>query len=170
MRLMQTAYRTFGLSEAPLRGYAMNELFTAPVRSDDAATHETIRSAMSALKRQHPAANWILPLGIGGHVDHRLARDATLAALTDEGHAGPVWFYEDLPYAALNNGVADRSTFLHGRTLKAQYLSTGHARDKKYVLAAYWSQLVQQQIKLVDDYPRRVGMLQDERLWVSSRV
>jgi LmbE family N-acetylglucosaminyl deacetylase len=48
-----------------------------------------------------------LPLGVGGHVDHRLTRDAGIALLSDEpswvmpaqGYAGRVAFYEDFPYA-----------------------------------------------------------------------
>ena len=39
----------------------------------------------------------LLPLGVGGHVDHRTARLAGISALP-EGTA--VGFYEDLPYAA----------------------------------------------------------------------
>ena len=47
------------------------------------------------------------PMGIGGHVDHQLARNAGLALLADQpswimpfpSYVGNVVFYEDFPYA-----------------------------------------------------------------------
>jgi LmbE family N-acetylglucosaminyl deacetylase len=44
-----------------------------------------------------------LPMGIGAHTDHELARDASIAALTREGVVPArveVYFYQDVPYAS----------------------------------------------------------------------
>ncbi|MER3484752.1 MAG: hypothetical protein C4345_00995, partial [Chloroflexota bacterium] len=47
---------------------------------------------------------WYAPLGIGGHVDHRLAfRSGAYLAAT----GADVWLYEDLPYA-LRPGAIER--------------------------------------------------------------
>jgi LmbE family N-acetylglucosaminyl deacetylase len=50
------------------------------------------------------AVRWYAPLGIGGHVDHRLAFRVA-ARLAAAG--ADVWFYEDLPYA-LRPGATER--------------------------------------------------------------
>jgi LmbE family N-acetylglucosaminyl deacetylase len=51
------------------------------------------------------AGAWVLPLGLGGHVDHVTARDVALSARPGEGF--PVAFYEELPEAA--SGAADEA-------------------------------------------------------------
>ena len=48
------------------------------------------------------AGAWVLPLGLGGHVDHVTARDVALSALGTE--TIPVAFYEELP-EAVGEGV-----------------------------------------------------------------
>ena len=42
---------------------------------------------------------WLVPLALGGHIDHRLVKLAALKAAPDSG-ARIIGFYEDLPYAA----------------------------------------------------------------------
>ncbi|HEX3555383.1 MAG TPA: PIG-L family deacetylase [Thermoanaerobaculia bacterium] len=57
-----------------------------------------------------PAELWI-PLGAGGHVDHRLTRDACLRMIAehwDRFAALPVLLYEDHPYSGYFPGQAER--------------------------------------------------------------
>ncbi len=57
-----------------------------------------------------PAELWI-PLGAGGHVDHRLTRDACLLLLAEHWErlaAVPVLLYEDHPYSGYFPGQAER--------------------------------------------------------------
>jgi hypothetical protein len=41
------------------------------------------------------------PLGVGNHVDHQLVRRAAIAVWP-----GPLWFYQDFPYAAVPGALA----------------------------------------------------------------
>jgi LmbE family N-acetylglucosaminyl deacetylase len=60
------------LPDAVFRGYeGDDELLGAP-RDDDAAPFELLRQEIARLEPQ----NVYLPLGVGGHVDHQLCRDA----------------------------------------------------------------------------------------------
>ena len=89
------------LKDAPLRLHvAVNEVIGRPVNPEDKAMTK-LPKAVAALA---PDAV-VLPLALGGHVDHVTARMAMTQA---DGAAAtmPVAFYEDLPYAAWP-GVAD---------------------------------------------------------------
>ncbi|MFL1461592.1 PIG-L deacetylase family protein [Roseococcus sp. DSY-14] len=79
--------------EAPHRGYASAAALFGPLRAED-AIHLPLAEALRALP---PAALWLLPQAIGGHVDHvQLLRAAALAR--PPGTALLHW--EDWPYAA----------------------------------------------------------------------
>jgi LmbE family N-acetylglucosaminyl deacetylase len=91
------------LPDAVFRGYeGDDELLGAP-RDDDAAPVDLLRREIARLEPQRV----YLPMGIGGHVDHRLARDAGLALLADgrrwvmpgPDYVGRTVLYEDFPYA-----------------------------------------------------------------------
>jgi LmbE family N-acetylglucosaminyl deacetylase len=91
------------LPDAVFRGYEGDEQLLGTPRDDDPAPVELLRREIVRLEPQRV----YLPLGIGSHVDHRLARDAGIALL-NEGrrwvmpgpeYTGIVSFYEDFPYA-----------------------------------------------------------------------
>ncbi len=91
------------LPDAVFRGYeGDDELLGAP-RDDDPAPIELIRREVARLEPQRV----YVPLGIGGHVDHQLARDAGLALLHEPrtwimpgvAYSGQIALYEDFPYA-----------------------------------------------------------------------
>ncbi len=69
--------------------YASEAAIFGTVHPLDAPTRAHLTAALRQLAPQHVIA----PLGIGGHVDHALVRQAV------EDWGGPVWFYEDCPYA-----------------------------------------------------------------------
>lgn len=78
----------------------------APEESDIPAR---IGARIAGLIAPRESVRLFAPLGIGGHVDHRLAFRAGVHL----AHAGAdVWFYEDLPYAvrprALDRRLAER--------------------------------------------------------------
>jgi LmbE family N-acetylglucosaminyl deacetylase len=161
----------WGLAEAPLRGYPLKEIFTTDRKTEAAATHEVIRARVRELatpdaKKQR----WFLPLGVGNHIDHRIARDAALDGLRDAGvPAGQVEFYEDLPYAAQQPGVQDFSDFLAASLPSARLAVTTRYPVhplKRRLLRAYRSQLTASQIESVYEYACRIDARQPcERQW-----
>jgi LmbE family N-acetylglucosaminyl deacetylase len=80
------------LKDAPLRLHCSpDEVCNVLVNPADKA----MRKVHAALERSGAGAV-VLPLALGGHVDHRTAREASL---TLAGSGLPCAFYEDLPYA-----------------------------------------------------------------------
>lgn len=69
--------------------YASEAALFGAVHPADTATRVRLTEAIQRLA----PAQVVAPLGIGGHVDHQLARQAA------EAWGGPVWYYEDCPYA-----------------------------------------------------------------------
>jgi LmbE family N-acetylglucosaminyl deacetylase len=86
------------LKDAPLRLHiGADEVFG---RVADAS--EKVVSKIKRALEMSKAGAWVLPLGLGGHVDHVTARDVALSALATE--AIPVAFYEELPEAGAVTG------------------------------------------------------------------
>ena len=91
------------LPDAVFRGYEGDEQLLGAPRADDPAPVELLRREIARLE----PSRVYFPMGIGGHVDHQLARDAGLALLADAAawvmpgpsYVGNVVFYEDFPYA-----------------------------------------------------------------------
>jgi LmbE family N-acetylglucosaminyl deacetylase len=89
------AITDLNLKDAPLRLHVgANEVFG---RVAD-ASEKVVSKIRIALERSKAGA-WVLPLGLGGHVDHVTAREVALSALGPE--ARPVAFYEELPEAGV---------------------------------------------------------------------
>jgi LmbE family N-acetylglucosaminyl deacetylase len=83
------------LPDAVFRDYAGDEQLIGEPRSGDRAPIGELRVLVADLGPDH----LYLPLAIGSHVDHRLARRAGLAILSEPGirSAGSVRLYEDFP-------------------------------------------------------------------------
>jgi len=95
------------LPDAVFRGYENDEQLLGAPRADDVEPSEILRREIARLEPQKV----YFPLGVGGHVDHQLCRDAGISLL-NEGrrwvmpgpeYAGRVVFYEDFPYAWWND-------------------------------------------------------------------
>lgn len=69
--------------------YASEAALFGPVHPAD---ETTLAYIVQTLQAQRPS-RVVAPLGIGGHVDHQLTRQAA------EAWGGPLWYYEDCPYA-----------------------------------------------------------------------
>jgi LmbE family N-acetylglucosaminyl deacetylase len=91
------------LPDAVFRGYEGDAQLLGAPRADDPAPVDLLRREIARLE----PSRVYLPLGIGGHVDHQLARDAGAALLSDAAgwvmpgidYTGRIVFYEDFPYA-----------------------------------------------------------------------
>jgi LmbE family N-acetylglucosaminyl deacetylase len=158
-RLSGAEVRGLGLPEALLRGHRMEEVFTATPDRRDEEVVRNVTEAVAKLAREHPAARWYLPLGVGGHVDHRIARDAAFEGLGEVERAR-VHFYEDLPYAA----KGEKTDFFEKRSdlqLSREMMTSTDVEDlldwKVELLRAYWSQLTWGQIEDVRKYGREQG-------------
>jgi LmbE family N-acetylglucosaminyl deacetylase len=91
------------LPDAVFRGYEGDAELLGMPREDDPAPYQLLRTEIARLEPQKV----YFPLGIGGHVDHRLTRQIGLELLRESRAwvmPGPDWagivaFYEDFPYA-----------------------------------------------------------------------
>lgn len=138
-----------GYPDAPLRlGIAPDEVcFYRPDR--DPARGPLAASLLTALT----APQIFLPMGLGGHVDHVLARDETLTALAGR----PCAFYEELPYAMRSADLdAEVSSIL-----PAGYSSQEHKSGaKRHLIGAYGTQASAAELDRIGGRP--------ERTWVPS--
>ena len=152
------------LKDAPLRLHvAMNEVIGRAVNPDD-KTMTKLPKAVAALK---PDA-LVLPLALGGHVDHKTARMAMMHP--GESHAVPVAFYEDLPYAAWPGIAAEIEGVARGldRGVEPVFITDGGlvvtAVERKRKLAlCYDSQIADDVAQQIATFSAGYGGR--ERLW-----
>ncbi len=200
-RLEDERYAYFGeasvvfldLPDAVFRGYEGDAQLLGSPRPDDAPPYELLRQEIDRLEPQ----TVYLPLGVGGHVDHRLIRDAGLALLGEARrwvmpgpeYAGVVTFFEDFPYAWWNDfgrleDLPDGS--LAGLpadiSLTPEYADVGDQVERKITgISLYRSQLDRlfggrrQMADAVRAYGRKVAALGGldgyaERYWASRQV
>jgi LmbE family N-acetylglucosaminyl deacetylase len=91
------------LPDAVYRGYQGDDQLLGEPRLGDEAPVDILRREIARLEPQRV----YMPLAVGGHVDHRLARDAGTALLHDARrwvmpgpeYVGQIAYYEDFPYA-----------------------------------------------------------------------
>ena len=103
----------------------MEEVFGPVVEGRDGEACERIKSAIERLAGEHSGAEWFVPMGIGGHVDHLAVRNVTMECVrTGRIAAGKVRFYEDLPYAAEQQGPVGQNAEMKVR-LARQRLEVG---------------------------------------------
>jgi LmbE family N-acetylglucosaminyl deacetylase len=157
-RLSGAEIRGLELPEALLRGHKLDEVFKAAPGKRDRDVIESIKQMVGDLAVKHAQADWFLPLGVGDHIDHRIARDAAREALTAAGvGAGRLHFYEDLPYAAKEKD-ADFSGKAPGLKLAKSVLKIEEVIGWKVeLLRAYWSQFTRGSLEELKDYAGRVG-------------
>ena len=130
------------LPDAVFRGYEGDEQLLGTPRGDDPAPVDILRREIARLE----PSRVYLPLGIGGHVDHQLARNAGMALLHDArawvmpgpDYTGRIAFYEDFPYAwwedfgRLEDMPADALAGLpDGVSLTAEFADVGDVLERK---------------------------------------
>ncbi|MBX3028750.1 MAG: PIG-L family deacetylase [Chloroflexi bacterium] len=149
---MEVSLVDLGLPDAIHRGYEGDDQLLGGPRDDDLAPIDLLRREILRLEPQRVYA----PLGIGGHVDHVLCREAALAIAEDprswvmpaQSLAGRLSFYEDFPYAWWDDfhGQSDLPAALQdlpdGLTLAARYADISDVLDRKAAgVAVYASQV-----------------------------
>lgn len=150
---------------------AANEVYHLPASPADTAV-DKIQKTLAKLAGQqlYPVEAIVLPLGIGGHLDHRVVRDAVLAA--EPRGALPVAFYEDQPYASQAKGFGELEALTDCEGLDASQLKPlrigsddAHAVRAR-TLALYGSQIDEQLAAGITAYAARHQAC--DRLWVFS--
>ena len=138
--------------DAVFRGYQGDAELLGEPRRDDQPPIDGLRAALAGLSPAGLGPNALyLPLGIGGHVDHRLARRAGVALLAEAAspYLDRALFYEDFPYA-LTSGFErleqldpeSLPSLPAGVTLTPEYVEIADLLDRKLAgLRAYESQL-----------------------------
>ena len=129
------------LPDAVHRGYEGDDQLLGLPFDDDHAPDDILRREILRLEPQQV----YFPLGVGGHVDHRLCRDAAIELLNDEegwvmpapDMASMMSFYEDFPYAWWSgfDGPADLARLdvqlPAGLALKIRYADISDQLERK---------------------------------------
>lgn len=161
------------LLDAPLRlACSADEVLTVEIRPGDRAVAR-VRGAIEKLLKGAGAGQVALvaPLAVGGHIDHRVVRQATLEAVSGTGP--PLAFYEDLPYAA-RPGASEQPASLaqeaqldlhpvFGQTAAVD--DVGAIRRKHAFAECYDSQIDSDDVRLIAEFARPLGGR--ERLWAN---
>ena len=96
------------IKDAPIRLHCDSSIVCdMDVDPEDTAIPKIRKAILQQADAQHAFSALVLPLGLGHHVDHRVARDASLPLTT----ALPCAFYEELPYATREGVRVDLSRF-----------------------------------------------------------
>ncbi len=181
------------LPDAVFRGYEGDDQLLGTPRADDDAPFEILRQEIARLEPQ----KLYLPLGVGGHVDHQLCREAGIRLLNESRrwvmpgpeYAGTVVFYEDFPYAYWNDfrRLGDLGTDVLGAlptdvSLHPTFADITDQLERKITgISLYESQIERlfDDTKAMASAVRRYGMTLGEmgdvagaaeRYWVTGRV
>jgi LmbE family N-acetylglucosaminyl deacetylase len=181
------------LPDAVFRGYEGDAQLLGTPREDDAAPYEILRREIARLEPQRI----YVPLGIGNHVDHQLAREVGMGLLHESRrwvmpgpeYAGMVCFYEDFPYAWWNEFARLEDLPEHALvnlpadiSLRAEFADISDQMERKVRgIALYDSQLerlfggTRQMADGVRGFGAKVGDLgglkgMAERYWVTTVI
>jgi LmbE family N-acetylglucosaminyl deacetylase len=136
---------TAGFPDAPFRGPEhrdFNGIVWGTGPRDGELVRELTTWIVDLIARACPR-ELFAPLGVGRHIDHRLAHDACRGAAAKRGLS--TWFYEDRPYAFVNQAAEVRLRELGCDVMvnpdkffrafwKARYVET-HLREKRERMA-----------------------------------
>ena len=155
------------LKDGPIRlRIPPEELSTTPVNPADPSI-EKIRKALTQQTMAGSVDALVVPLGLGGDVDHLTVRAAALPFTTGR----LVAFYEDLPYAADLGApevldVAARSAADPDFPLSEAFcLSQSAVERKRSLILGYASQIDAEAAQLISGFAARYG---GERLWAEA--
>jgi LmbE family N-acetylglucosaminyl deacetylase len=190
---IEAALVDLDLPDAVHRGYDGEEALLSRPFEDDEPPVDILRREILRLEPQQV----YFPLGVGGHVDHRLCRDAGLALLADPREwvmpapdlAPMMSFYEDFPYAWWSGfrGLSDLAShdidMPAGMALEARYADISDQLERKGAGLKMYPQEVQRlfdseqgMLDAVAGYARRVaeaggvGTGAAERYWSVTRT
>ena len=136
--------------------------------------HDPLLSALDTLlPNDAKIATLYAPLGVGGHVDHRLVRRAALRWAAQRPKVA-VFLYEEYPYSAAGMDAVQqaRVAISHPTVAHLFPLNEAALAAKIRAIACYRSQIstfwddVEDMARAVRAYARQVGKAYDaERLW-----
>jgi LmbE family N-acetylglucosaminyl deacetylase len=121
-------YRSHPVSGAHF--YASDKSLFGNLDPSETALVDRLADELSGLRRGSADSRLYAPLGLGGHVDHRLTRRAA------ERAGAVAAYYEDYPYAARVAGMAPE-----GMVPDRIWLDPDHLGLKIRAMAAYPSQI-----------------------------
>jgi LmbE family N-acetylglucosaminyl deacetylase len=132
------------------RGYEGDRQLMGAPRADDPAPVAELREALAKVAPDR----LYMPLSVGGHIDHRQTRRASIALLNDPGspYLAACAFYEDFPYAA--NVGFERLDQLDPEILPS--LPAGVALTPEYVEIG---PLIDRKLAALRMYPSQLGRL-----------
>ncbi len=168
-------FQDLDLLDAPLRlACSVEDVLTIATRPGDRAVAR-VAGAVAKLLRTAPANDLALvaPLAIGSHIDHRVVQQAVLDAVGDA--AIPLAFYEDLPYAAREDGEATHlgsQDNVPAPDLEAVFTESPRAdpasavQRKTHLLQCYDSQVDSDAVRAMAEFALRYGGR--ERLWANA--
>ena len=163
------------LAEAGLRGYGrLSDMlgFTA-VGSVEPELQREIKTRFLKLTMENEFRGFLLPLGVGGHIDHVLARDV-LSAISSVVKKNRVFFYEELPYAQNASWLSRCLAWFEQADgpLSVHLIDVEDCLEQKAaLLALYRSQLKQRDIRRIVSYNKshtRLGAR--ERVWSHKKT
>ena len=156
------------IKDAPLRLHCSSDLVCdMPVNPNDGAFAKIAK----ALAKQTACNNiaMVLPLALGHHVDHRVARDASLELSTNM----PCAFYEDLPYATRDGVAIDLQRFrkdvdarYHEHLAPVVCYHSASVAWKRKVVLGYTSQIREDLADLISNFAHRYHG--NERIWANE--
>jgi LmbE family N-acetylglucosaminyl deacetylase len=179
--------------DAVFRGYTTDDELLGTPREGDVRLEGLLRREIDRLEPQQV----YLPLGVGGHVDHQLCRQAGIDLLMagdrwvmpGPDYAGTIVFYEDFPYSLWNDfrtldqlGPDALAGMPSDVSLFPAYTDISDQIEKKITgITIYESQIerlfddTRQMADAVRSYGAALGVLGDvagpaERYWRTSRV
>jgi len=113
---------------------------------DFGARGKTSTRLEADLRTIGPVRRIFCPLGVGSHPDHTAVRDFAISFWNDCGRKPQLWFYEDLPYAALareldNEVLVKRISSLCGKLNEIRIpMTEAQFKRKMLICGAYVSQ------------------------------
>ena len=166
-------FHDLDLLDAPLRlACSVDEVLHVPIRPGDRAVARVAGAVAKLIRGGTPEATAVLvPLAVGGHIDHRVVRQAALDALS--GTDLPVAFYEDLPYAARAGEAEELATVAEatGLLLRPTFASppadvADAVRRKMRMGECYDSQVDSEVVGSIGEFCLRYSGR--ERLWANA--
>jgi len=144
------------IKDAPLRRHCEPEVvYEMPLDPADGALVKIRKVLTRYLSLPNPV--FVLPLALGNHIDHRVAREAALSLVADL----PCTFYEDLPDAFRDAAIADQPHLTPILTANPNPLAW-----KRKAVLLYSSQIETDTADRILDHAR--AHHDTERLWAND--
>lgn len=160
------------IKDAPIRLQCDSSIVCdMDVDPEDTCIPKIRKGLLKLAESAHAPTALVLPLGLGHHVDHRTARDASLPLSAEM----PCAFYEELPYATRNGVNVDLSRFREDANTRFHeplfpvLVHGTHTRPtdlKKRIAQIYVSQIDSELADTIANFNQRYHGA--ERLWANE--